>query len=167
MAADPIRRLFAQVGSADAGFVVGQVHDATTPFSSTRYPTVGPWWVTSDARTVSPPIVIGSLRRVVKGEVAGDVGEAHGEQRRRHVGGDAVRQRLHRRWRAPHVHFDVGQEQRTEEPETLQMVHVEVREEHVHELDGVLLDHLDAERTHAGAGVEDDRLTIVATDLDA
>ena len=61
---------------------------------------------------------------------------------------------------------EAGLEQRPEEPEPLQVVEVKVREQDV-QLDRRVLLHRDAERPHAGPGVEDECMTARESHLDA
>ena len=107
------------------------------------------------------------LRRVVEDEARRDVGQAHGEQRRRQVHRDPIRERLHRRRRSPEVHLEIGSEQRTEEPEPLQVVHVQMGQEDVQHREAVVGVHRRPERPHARPGVEHERLTAFETHFEA
>ena len=60
---------------------------------------------------------------------------------------------------------EAGREQRAEEAEPLQVVHVQVREHDV-ELDRQVVLHRDAERPHTGARVEHQRVPALEPDLD-
>jgi hypothetical protein len=54
------------------------------------------------------------------------------------------------------VHIGPGSEQRTKEAQPLEMVHVKVPQEDVQLVDRIVIDR-DAERAHAGTGVEHER----------
>ena len=66
----------------------------------------------------------------------------------------------------PCLDVDAGREQGAEESEALEVVHVEVREHDV-QLGREIRLHRDAERTHAGAGVEHECLTAFEAHLHA
>ena len=59
------------------------------------------------------------------------IANAHGEERRREITGQSVVERHRRRGRAPDVHLHRRIEERREEAEPLQVVHVEVREQDI------------------------------------
>jgi hypothetical protein len=61
---------------------------------------------------------------------------------------------------------EVGHEEGAKEPEALEVVEVQVGEQHV-DLVRQLALHRDTQRAHAGARVEHERMTAVEPDLDA
>ena len=101
-----------------------------------------------------------------EGRVTGDLVERHGEQRWRDVAGDVLLERPLGRSRPPHVDVALRVEQGEEEPETLDVVEVHVRQQQVH-LVHPLARQLDPERSDTGAGVEHDHGATDGADLDA
>src|SRR5438309_462161 len=79
---------------------------------------------------------------------------------------EALVEAAHRGRRPPDVHLRLGVEDRREEPDSLDVVEVEMREAEV-DRTGAVLDEPAAERTDARAGVQDDAGAVVAFDLDA
>ena len=72
-----------------------------------------------------------ALVEIVQVQIARQLLQSHGEQRWRHVSRQARVEIGGRGTRSPDVHFEVGTEQWREESEALDVIHMEVREQHV------------------------------------
>ena len=164
VAADPLARLLVQV-DPEGGLVVGEVGErAPTLLDAVadRGPLVrhlaGPNGRRADRHALLGGVMEGDPRR--------DVDQPDREQRGREIDGDALGQALYRRGRPPEMDLGAGDEERTEEPEPLQMIEMQMGEEDVQLARG-LGAHGDAQRAQSGAGVEDERVPALEPDLQA
>ena len=98
-------------------------------------------------------------------EPAVEIADAHREERRRQVAGEAGREIERRRRRSPDVHLEPGAVERVEEPETDDVIHVEMREQDVDALR--LRRQRRAEAADPRAAVEDEDVIAGDAHLDA
>ena len=104
-------------------------------------------------------------RDVVKLDTRGEIPDSDGKEWRRQVFRQPRPHVLGRRWRAPDVHFPARFEQWSEEAEALDVIHVQVGQEHV---DRPAVARKRCPSTaHPGAGVEDEDAPFSSVDLDA
>ena len=161
--ADPVRRHLLQRDS-DRWFVIGHVREHVAVLLDAIADRRA---LVRDGRSVDHRRSdLDVLRFVVEHDVGRKIGEMDREQRRRQVSRDALFEST-----APATPDPTGAprcrvEQRPEEAETLQVVEVKVRQQDV-DLASVGAVDRDAERAHAGAGVEDELVTALQLDLHA
>ena len=108
----------------------------------------------------------GFFGRVVERQVRGNIIEVDREQRRREIHRNPLGERLNRRRWTPEVNLDVGIEQRPEEPETLQVVKMEMAEQDV-QLRARSRLQQDAQWPYPGARVEHQYLSAGKPHLNA
>ena len=105
-------------------------------------------------------------RNVTEPHSSGKIAKVDRKERRGEGAPDAFLEAQHRRGRSPDVQRHPLVEERPEEAKPLEVIEVQVREEHV-ELASTALEELDAELSDPGAGVEHEDGPVGQRDLDA